>query len=138
MHRGIGIRALLALALMLLAACSSAPRIKVLIDPAADTNGQLPCYVLIRAVDEKSFIAEPYQSVADLVMSPDASVLGSTVVFPGRATELELTPPAKGQLAAYVLFTYPDGDWKTLFTTPLPKQVRLSLQSSRLSLSAQQ
>lgn len=112
--------------------CSSAPRLKLLIDPAADSNAQLPCYLLVRVVDEKSFIADPYQSIADLVMTPDASVLQSTVVFPGQRAELDVPLPEKGQLAAYVLFTYPDGDWKTLLPWPPPEKVILSLKASRL------
>lgn len=118
---------------LLFSACgSSTPHLKLVVDPAQDTNDQLPCYVLVRAVDEKTFISEPYQSVADLVMNPDASVLQSLVIYPGHKIEIELTVPSKGRLAAYVLFTFPDGDWKTLIPTPTPGVVRLSLSSSRL------
>lgn len=117
-------------------ACSSTPRVKLVIDPAADTNDQLPCYLVVRAVDEKRFMADPYQSIADLVMSPDDSVLQSTVVFPGQSAELEIEVPEKGQLAAYVLFTYPDGDWKTLLPDPPPSKVKLSLRASRMSSQA--
>lgn len=119
-----------------LAACSSAPKIKLVIEPAADTNDQLPCYLVVRAVDEKRFMADPYQSVADLVMTPDDSVLQSTVVFPGQSAEVEVDVPEKGQVAAYVLFTYPDGDWKTLLPDPPPPKVTLSLRASRLSTQA--
>lgn len=116
-----------------LSACSaSTPRVKVMIEPAADANDELPCYLLIRAVDEKSFIADPYQTIADLVMSPDASVLQSAVIFPGQPAEFEVMLPEKGQLAAYVLFTHPDGDWKALLPSRPPAQVTLSLRSSRL------
>jgi hypothetical protein len=80
-----------------LSACSaSTPRVKVMIEPAADANDELPCYLLIRAVDEKSFIADPYQTIADLVMSPDASVLQSAVIFPGSRRSSRSCSPRRG------------------------------------------
>jgi hypothetical protein len=68
---------------------------------------------LVRAVTLKQFVEDPYQSIAQLVVSPDESVLGSFVVFPGVALTFKFAPPAKGIVAIYFLFTTATGtSWK--------------------------
>lgn len=124
--------ALLLLAPLLLPACSGAPQVKLRISPANDTNDRLPCYILVRQVDPRAYVSDSYQSVASMVMTPDASVVASALVFPGATQDFILSPPPKGQLAVYVLFTYPTGNWKTLLPTTAPSQLEIKLAASQL------
>ncbi|MFS8069374.1 MAG: hypothetical protein ACMG6S_23675, partial [Byssovorax sp.] len=124
--------ALLLLAPVLLAACGGAPQMKLRVSPANDTNDRLPCYLVVRRVDPKAYVSDSYQSVASMVMTPDDSVVTSALVFPGTTQDFTFSPPLKGQLAVYVLFTYPTGDWKTLLPTAMPSQLEIKLAASRL------
>ncbi|UQA56288.1 hypothetical protein [Polyangium aurulentum] len=125
-------RAALLLAAALLVGCASSPKVALRISPASDTNDRRPCYVLVRTVDTKTYMGDSYATIASMVMTPDDSVVASALVFPGTPKELTLSPPQKGQLAVYVLFTYPSGDWKTLLPSPSPEQVEIKLGQHRL------
>lgn len=123
----------------LLAACGGSAQMKLRVNPAADTNDRLPCYLLVRRVDPKAYVSDSYQSVAAMVMSPDDSVVASALIFPGKPQDIALAPAPtgeKGQLAVYVLFTYPNGDWKTLLPSTTPNQIEITLEASRLYPSA--
>lgn len=130
-RRGRRHTAWLLLAPAVLAACGSS-QIKLRVSPASDTNNRLPCYLLVRRVDPKAYVSDSYQSVAAMVMTPDDSVVASALVFPGTAQVIALAPPQKGQLAVYVLFTYPSGDWKTLLPTSAPGHLEIKLAASQL------
>ncbi len=124
--------ALLAIAPVVLAACGGSSQLTLRINPANDTNGRLPFYLLVRRVDPRAYVSDSYQSVAAMVMTPDDSVVAAALVFAGTTQVIGLAPPQKGQLAVYVLFTYPSGDWKTLIPTPTPTQLEIKLAASQL------
>jgi len=110
----------------------SGKQVKFVIKPSEDANGRRPVYVLVRNVDDKTYLEESYQAVAAKVMAPDDTVLGSEVVFPGVEKEIEIDKPEEGSLGVYVLFTHPSGEWKKRLETPLPSKVEICLSGSRL------
>jgi len=115
---------------------ASAPQIRIQVSSAPDANDKRPCYLVVRAVDAKAYVGDTYQAVAAMVMVPDDTVLSSTLVFPGTPVDLSLPTPQKGQVAVYVLFTYPKGDWKALLPSPSPSGVEITLAQSRMTVSA--
>jgi hypothetical protein len=126
--------ALVLLGPLALAACASSSaqtKINLTVTPASDTNDRLPCYLLVRQVDPRAYVSDSYQSIASMVMTPDDSVVASALVFPGTAQSLALAAPSKGQLAVYVLFTYPNGEWKTLLPSAA-SPLEIKLDQSRL------
>jgi hypothetical protein len=95
--------------------------------PSKTSNHGRPLHALVRAVTLKQFAEEPYNTVAQLVVSPDESVLASFVVFPGIDQSIKVERPAKGAVAVYFLFTGATGtSWKQLFDSP-PSKIRLEL-----------
>lgn len=59
-------------------------------------NEGRPCYVVVRALDDKTYREETYDQAAAKVTAPDATVLGGTVLFPGVARDLVFASPASG------------------------------------------
>lgn len=109
--------------------CSSQMRLEVRPDDAL--NEHRPTYLLVRNVDSKTYLEETYQTAATKVMAPDDSVLKSAVVFPGTAQDIEVSPPSKGQVAVYVFFYRPKGDWKAILPSSA-KRYELKLEGDRL------
>lgn len=96
-------------------------------------NDQRPVYLLVRNVDEKTYLEETYEAAAAKVMAPDDSVLKMAVVFPGTPQDIKVSPPAKGQVGVYVFFYRAEGDWKAL----LPSTAELfevEIKGSRLKI----
>lgn len=89
-------------------------QVSLAIRPDAALNEQRPAYLLVRNVDSKTFLEETYQAAATKVMAPDDSVLETAVIFPDTRQNIQVSPPEKGQVAVYVFFYKPQGDWKAL------------------------
>lgn len=134
-------RPLIALALALAAALAgcgggqhpaSAPTVALSVVPSATSNRGRPLQAVVRAVTLKQFVEDQDRAIAQLVVSPDATVLASFVVFPGMAQTITFAPPAKGGFAVYFLFTGAAGtSWKQLFDTA-PSSIRLELGDDRI------
>jgi hypothetical protein len=130
-----------ALALALLLACGSSPppvskprpTVTVAVTPSRTSNRGRPVHAIVRAVNLKQFVEEQDRTVAQLVVSPDDSVLSSFVVFPGVEQTITIEPPAKGGVAVYFLFTGATGtSWKQLFDPP-PSGIRIELGDNEIS-----
>jgi len=134
-------RALIALALALAAApagCgggqhpASAPMVTLSVVPSATSNRGRPLQAVVRAVTLKQFVEDQDRTIAQLVVSPDESVLSSFVVFPGVAQTIAFAPPAKGGFAVYFLFTGAAGtSWKQLFDAAA-SAIRLELGDDQI------
>lgn len=129
-----------ALALVALTAgCSSGPsdHVAVSIDTTHETNAGRPFYLVVRQVDERIYLIETYEDVADKVFStpPDASICHKEVVFPGeRGEPIAVKKPEGSQpVAFYFLFTAPGARWKTLVANPLPDEIRFELGPSEIA-----
>ena len=120
--------ALLLSGLIALSGCAPSP-LKIGVQSAATMNQDRPLYMVVRNVDQKTFLTESYQTVANQVITPDPSVVQSEVVFPGSKHELEMPKQSKTPVAVYFLFTTPapGTSWKILIDQPLPDRVDLQL-----------
>jgi hypothetical protein len=88
---------------------------------------------VIRAVTLKQFVEDQYRNIAQLVVSPDESVLASFVVFPGVPQTVKFAPPAKGGAAVYFLFTDASGtSWKQQID-PGASSVRVQLADDQIA-----
>lgn len=151
--RWLGALAALGLALLALPACggggelaptpnvlvgkelpaAQGPRVTLSISPEADANGALPFYMMARTVKEQTYLVEPYQSVADHVMTPDASVIKTWVMHPGQHQIINLELPKKGRLAIYAMFSQTAGNWRTLLPINPPGHVRVKISGMQMS-----
>lgn len=123
-----GVQAALLTALVGLIGCAPSP-FKINVQSVATMNQNRPLYMVVRNVDQKTFLTESYQTVASQVITPDPSVVQSEVVFPGSKREIEIPTQTKTPVAIYFLFTAPASgqSWKILIDQPLPDRVDLQL-----------
>lgn len=114
------------------AGSASKPTVTISVAPSKTTNHGRPLHAIVRTVNLKQFAEEPYASVAQLVVSPDDSVLAAFVVFPGIDQAITIDKPAKGALAVYFLFTDATGTtWKQLYDSP-PAKIQLELDEDEI------
>jgi hypothetical protein len=111
---------------------TSGKQVKVHVASDVDANDRRPFYVLVRNVNEKSFLEEPYQTVAGKVMTRDDSVLDATMVFPGATRTITVDKPKKGDVSIYFLLTKPAGEWKSLLIAPVLDEVLFTVEGSRV------
>jgi len=110
--------------------------VTVSVTPSPTCNRGRPLHALVRTVTLKQFVEEPDRNVADLVVSPDDSVVAAFVVFPGIAQSIAIDRPARGALAVYFLFTGATGtSWKQLFDGA-PSTIRLELGDNQIQASS--
>lgn len=111
---------------------ASKPTVTISVAPSPTSNHSRPLHALVRTVNLKQFAEEPYATVAQLVVSPDESVLAAFVVFPGIDQAVTIDKPAKGALAVYFLFTDATGTtWKQLYDSP-PAKIQLELDEDEI------
>jgi predicted component of type VI protein secretion system len=109
------------------------PTVTFSVSPSATCNRGRPLHAIVRAVTLKQFVEDQDRSVAQLVVSPDDSVLASFVVFPGINQTIAIDQPAKGAVAVYFLFTGATGtSWKQLFDPP-PAKIHLELGDNEIA-----
>jgi hypothetical protein len=116
-------------AVSLLAGCIPG-YVRVVLMNEPGTNANTPFYLLVRKVEQKDFTAQPYSAIAQLLDLPDASVLRTQLLYPGRKYHFYLKNPEKESLALYFLLTDPGGTWSLLLSRPLPWQVKASLRGN--------
>ncbi len=124
---------LAALLVLGMAASGCAPGfIKIHVTSTSTTNSALPFYMLVRAVDAKTYLSEGYADIAPKVVAPDASVIKSVQVYPGMPLTMWVKTPDKKAVAAYFLFTEPVEPWRMIFEPPAPFSVDIELEGSRI------
>ena len=118
---------------VLLTACASdpTPPPPVVFDVTADyqTNDSRLFYFVVRTANDKQFMLEGYQDVANKAFSDpqDPSVLGVFSIVPGTKQAYNINLPAQGAVALYFLFTQPGAQWKKLLSVPLKNQYNINL-----------
>lgn len=120
----------------LLTACASDPippppmEFEVTADP--QTNNSRLFYFVVRTVNDKQFMLEGYQDVANQAFSDskDPSVLGVFSIVPGTKQLYSVSLPAQGAVSLYFLFTQPGMQWKKLLPVPLKNQYSINLTST--------
>ncbi|WP_052420317.1 hypothetical protein [Hyalangium minutum] len=120
----------------LLASGCASNHITVHVKPSAGTNQGRPMYMVVRTVDSKKYLSETYTDVVAKVVTPDDSVLETSVVYPGAEKSLKIKVPEESAVAVSFLFTAPDGAWQALVDAPLPGSVNFELLESRIKTSA--
>jgi predicted component of type VI protein secretion system len=121
---------------ILLVACSSAPKppppLVFDVTTATQTNNGGLFYFVVRSANEKQFMLETYQDVANKAFSdpPDQGVLGVFSVVPGTQQEYTVNQPAQGTVALYFLLTKPGSQWKKLFSAPLEDKYNINLKAN--------
>jgi hypothetical protein len=115
---------------------ASAPSVALTVTSPTTCNHGRPLQAIVRAVTLKQFVEDQYRTIAQLVVSPDESVLTSFVVFPGVAQTVKFAPPAKGGAAVYFLFTDATGTtWKQQLA-PSATSVQLELTDDQIAQPA--
>ena len=107
-----------------------APILDVIVVSGAQMNDGRPCYIVVRTVEESSFLEEPYSAIASKVFTHDPTVLKAEVIFPGKSKSLQIAKPESGGVAIYVLFTRPQGEWKQLLSGAWSQRLWLRLDGS--------
>jgi hypothetical protein len=127
---------LLLVTILLLTACSSAPKPppSLVFDVKANSqtnNGGL-FYFVVRSANEKQFMLESYRDVASKAFSdpPDPGVLGVFSIVPGTKQECVLSQPTQGFVALYFLFTEPGSQWKKLISMPFEDKYTINLKAN--------
>lgn len=101
-------------------------------DAVAHLQPRTAAAAIIRTVTLKQFVEDQYRNIAQLVVSPDDSVLSSFVVYPGLDQTITIAAPAKGAVAVYFLFTGATGtSWKQLFDSP-PSTIHIDLGDNQI------
>ena len=130
-------KTLIVLITILLMACSSdpiapPPPLEFNIITDYKTNDNRLFYFVVRSTNEKEFMLESYQEVANKAFSKkdDPAMLGVFSVVPGEIQQYTIDPPTKGGLALYFLFTEPGMQWKKLLTVPLEQKYNINLKEN--------
>jgi hypothetical protein len=127
----------LALGVMLIAllgGCGGASPVTIKVTAPENANGGRPVYMLVRTVDDATFAADSYGSVAPKVVAPDSTVIKYQVIYPSSAPVIEVNQPEKGEVGVYFFFTNPTAEWKTLVKRPFSKKVEIALGQDQIVL----
>ena len=110
------------------------PQIIFTINPDTGANSGQPFYVVVRTVNEKKFLVESYQNIAEMVFSdpPDPSILAWQVVLPGSSQEIKIEKPTKAPVAVYAMFTEPGDKWKVMLKMPVVSEYEILLKNNQL------
>ena len=108
----------------ILLGCSSTPEpppplgLNVSVNIQAN-NGEL-FYVVAKTTNEKGFMLDSYENIANLAFSdnPDPDRLSVFSVVPGTNQDYTIVQPAEGMIGLYFLLTKPGSQWKKLLTIP--------------------
>ena len=128
-------------AVVFCSSCSSRrpppPQMKLHVQTDSATNDGQLFYMLVRAVSDKQFLTESYQTVAGMVFTdpPDKTVVGSHVILPGNTQELQVLQPEESPAAFYFLFTNPGDQWKKIIDQPLASAYNIKIQKNDVSIT---
>lgn len=103
--------------------------IKFTFESVEKTNDSRSMYVVIRTVNNKDFMIESYDQIADMVYgdSPEQGFIVSYVILPGKEKNVTITKPEDSAIAVYALFTQPGKKWKMLIKAPFEKAYDIKL-----------
>lgn len=103
--------------------------INLYIEAAPTTNNARMVYMVIRNVNQKQFIDEGYNLVAEKAFptADDPTLLGAHPIFPGEKREINFMMPSKGSAAIYFLFTDPGPYWRNFLEPPVQESYGISL-----------
>ena len=112
-----------------------ASTVKFTVRSSEATNNGTPVYFVIRKVDGHTFLAEPYNAVAEKVFQQpvDPSILERKPVFPGQEVVVRLDQVQEGQLGLYFLFSTPEGNWRYPLQQPVPEEIIIELGKNQIS-----
>ncbi|MCE5335604.1 MAG: hypothetical protein LLG06_13555 [Desulfobacteraceae bacterium] len=113
------------------------PQMKLYVETDQSINNGQLFYLLLRAVTDKQFLTESYQTVAGVVFAdpPDKTVIGSHVILPGLYQEFKVIQPEEGPVAFYFFFTEPGDQWKKLIEQPLAKAYNVKIKGDGISIN---
>jgi predicted component of type VI protein secretion system len=115
---------------------AKAPDLTIRVSTDKATNEGRPLHMLVRVVELKTFVEESYATVAPQVVAPDDSVLGQSVIYPGREAVVGLDLPAleeRQSIAVYFLFTEPETPWKLRLSDTSTGRVDVTLGERRIA-----
>lgn len=121
---------------VLLTACSSGPTppppVAFTVTADYETNDSRLFYFVVRSANDKQFMLESYQDVANKAFSepPDTGVLGVFSIVPGTEQKYTVSLPTQGSIALYFLFTQPGSQWKKLLALPLEETYNINLKAN--------
>ena len=103
-----------------LLACSSTPEpppplgLNISVNIQAN-NGEL-FYVVAKTTNEKGFMLDSYENIANLAFSdnPEPERLSVFSVVPGTNQDYTIVQPAEGMIGLYFLLTKPGSQWTKL------------------------
>jgi hypothetical protein len=118
-----------ALALGGFAAGCSSDKVTVTIASDDDCNGGKPFYVVMRQIEEATYVTDSYETIVTKVFSspPDPTVVKSEVIFPGVKSKLVVQKNQTVPLAIYFLFATPGERWKISKPSPVPSSIDIEL-----------
>lgn len=113
-------RSVLCSLVMLVCAChkqhvpSPTEKVRMQLRTTADSNGALPVYYAVRAVEDEAVFAEGYDAaLANTLEHPGtAGVVGQGLLRPADELTTTVTIPRGQGLLLYVFFTSREGTWK--------------------------
>jgi hypothetical protein len=111
-------------------------QLTISVSAAPNVNQSRPVYMVVRTLDSKAYLSQTYDEVVSKVIVPDASVLHTGVVYPGRSQQVNVKVPQSLPVAVSFLFTSPDGAWQTLLDALVPGTVDIQLEGSRIQEGA--
>ena len=113
------------------------PQMKLHVQSDSATNDGQIFYMVVRAVGDKQFLTESYQTVAGMVFAdpPDKTIVGSHVVLPGNIQELQVIQPEESPVAFYFLFTNPGDQWKKILDQPLALAYNISIHKNEVTIT---
>jgi predicted component of type VI protein secretion system len=99
-------------------------------------NGERSVYIVIRKMNQKVFLSESYDDVANTVFAEprDQSLLAWRILMPGQEEKikLEIIKPDEVNIGVYGLFANPGKNWKLLLETPLESKYSIKVRESDL------
>jgi hypothetical protein len=108
-------------------------QLTISVSAAPNVNQSRPVYMVVRTLDSKAYVSQTYDEVVAKVITPDASVLHTEVVYPGGNKQVSVKVPQSLPVAVSFLFTSPDGAWQTLLDALVPGTVDIQLVGSRIA-----
>jgi hypothetical protein len=100
------------------------------------SNDDRSVYIVIRKINQKVFLAESYDDVANTIFAEprDPSLLAARILMPGQEEKitLEIIKPDEVNIGVYGLFANPGKNWKLFLETPLESKYSIKVTNSNL------
>ena len=119
-----------------LLACSSTPEppppLGLNVSVNIQANNSELFYVVAKTTNEKGFMLDSYENIANLAFSdnPEPERLSVFSVVPGTNQDYTIVQPAEGMIGLYFLLTKPDSQWKKLLTIPFESNYDVVLDAT--------